>query len=687
MSIRHTLSIFVLAASCAAHAAGESEVKPASQEDVKTEEAAKIPATENAPANKSEVKTLDAYEVTAMRFSDSLFDLPASTQNISSQTIEKSGLVSVPDILRRYADVNIRNTGSSPFTSELSMRGFGENSGQRVMVIVDGQRLNTLDLSFINWAQLPLENIENIEVMRGPQTAAYGNYAESGVIKITTKRWNQPDSAKIGGFFGTYGEYQGYARASHSDENYFATASANYYHNSGYVDNSLNWNKNASVAAGAKLDEQNDIVFTASGGDEFLRWANPLYSYSQMMENPTANSGVSSENNLNFATVSAALENNSSFGEGAIQMGANMREVDTLFPSTWGDTSNSVMLWTASFTPRYRIYMGEEDESYVEGGLDFYYDNMVSKRYSDGGYSNKIASTDIERITVAPWLGGRLALDDVFSITAAGRYESAINYVDHTSAAPYDEHKNFGGLAGQIGLNAKIDESWNVYFRFDQVYRYPAIDEMASYWGYATDAFNPLLNPERGQNYEIGANFVRGPWRANCSLFFMHLDNEIMLNPATYTSENIGSTDRFGADVRLGYELENFGVSTAWAFVSAKFDGGEYNGNNVPLVPTIVSTTRVWVKPVKFLELAVEYEWASGQYMGSDFGNTQEKMPAVWTLNVVANIFISENVRAFAAFNNVTDEIYASYAVHSAYGDSWYPALGRNVRVGVEFKF
>ena len=101
-------------------------------------------------------------------------------------------------------------------------------------------------------------------------------------------------------------------------------------------------------------------------------------------------------------------------------MGANMREVDTLFPSTWGDTSNSVMLWTASFTPRYRIYMGEEDESYVEGGLDFYYDNMASKRYSDGGYSNKIASTDIERITVAPWLGGRLALDDVFSITAAG---------------------------------------------------------------------------------------------------------------------------------------------------------------------------------------------------------------------------------------------------------------------------
>ena len=312
---------------------------------------------------------------------------------------------------------------------------------------------------------------------------------------------------------------------------------------------------------------------------------------------------------------------------------------------------------------------------------------MSSKRYSDGGYSNKIGSTDIERVTVAPWLGGRLAIDDVFSVTAAGRYETALNYVDHYSAAPYDESKNFGGFAGQIGFNAKLDETCNVYFRFDQIYRYPAIDEMASYWGYATDAFNPLIDPERGQNYEIGVNFASGPWRANASLFFMHLDNEIMLNPATYASENIGSTDRFGADVRLAYELEHFGVSTAWAFVSAKFDGGEYDGSRVPLVPAIVSTTRAWVRPVEFLELAVEYEWASGQYMGSDFANSQEKMPAAWTLNFVANFFITENVRAFAAFNNVTDEIYASYAVHSAYGDSWYPALGRNIRVGVEFKF
>lgn len=658
-------------------------------DDAKPDSAAQaeIPIEQKAPVEGS-AGTLDAFEVTAMRFGDSIFDIPVSAQNISAETIEQSGLVSVPDVLRRYAGVNTRNTGGSPFTAELSMMGFGENSGQRVLVLVDGQRLNTLDLSFINWAQLPLEEIENIEVMRGPQTAAYGNYAESGVVKISTKRWGQPDSVKIGGFFGTYGEYSAYGRAAHSTDDYYVSANLNYYHNSGYIDNSLNWNKTAGISAGAKLDSKNEFTLSASGGDEFLRWYNPFSSYEQMMENPTESSGVSSENNLNFATISASLDNKTEFGEGSIQMGANMRDIDTLFPSSWGDTSNSVTLWTVSFTPRYRLYFGEEKFSYVEAGVDFYYDNMQSKRYSDGNYSNRIASTDIQRSTVAPWLGGRYAINETVSLSAAGRYEAAINDIDHNSAAQnYDENKTFNGLAAQFGINIKIEESWNTYFRFDQIYRYPAIDEMASYWGYGSDSFNPNLKPERGQNYEIGVNFSKGIWRANASAFFMHLDEEIMYNPLTYTNENIGSTDRYGANVSFACELEMIGASTSWTFVCAKFDGGPFNGNNVPLVPTIVSTTRVWVKPVSFCQLAVEYEWASEQYMGSDFSNSGGEMPAYWTVNIVANFFICDNVRAFLAVNNITDETYATSAVYSTWGNSWYPAPGRSVRAGVEFKF
>lgn len=646
--------------------------------------------TEKEASKKYDSDVLAPFEVTAMRFADTAFDIPANVVNISSSAIDKSGLVSVPEILRRYANVNIYNTGGSPFTSEITMRGFGENGGQRVLILVDGQRMNTLDLSKINWAQIPTETIENIEVMRGPQSANYGNYAESGVVKITTKRWAQPDTASIGGFYGSYGEYNAYARVAHSTEDYYVASNLNYYHNDSYLENSKDWSKSAGLNLGAKLDSQNELTLAANGGDSFIEWALPFGSYDAMMQDPQKTIGVSSDNRIYFATISTALENRSSFGEGVIQMGMNMRDIDTLFPSAWGDTSNNVQLWTASFTPRYRVNLGDEERSFVEGGVDVYYDDMASKRYSDGNYSNKIASTDIERITIASWLGGKCAIDDMFSINASGRYEFARNIIDHTSlTAPdsYDTNKNFGGLAAQIGLNAKLDETWSIYFRFDQVYRYPAIDEMASYWGYGGDKFNPAIDPEKGQNYEVGVNFARGAWKATAALFYMHLDNEIVLNPLTYVTENIGSTDRLGADLYLAYELKSAGISTRWALVSAKFDGGQFNNKDVPMVPLATSTTRFWVRPIEQCEVALEYEWASTQYMCSDFANVAQKMDNSWTLNIVANFFITQNVRAFVSCNNLTDEKYASYAVHSAYGDSWYPSLGRTFRVGVNFSF
>ena len=73
--------------------------------------------------------------------------------------------------------------------------------------------------------------------------------------------------------------------------------------------------------------------------------------------------------------------------------------------------------------------------------------------------------------------------------------------------------------------------------------------------------------------------------------------------------------------------------------------------------------------------------------MASDFKNEAEQMPAFWNINIVANFFVCENARIFVAVNNATDEKYASYAVYYASGSSWYPAVGRTIRAGVEFKF
>lgn len=669
----NTIKLLTLCAVCAFSAttfADKLENSALEKEDVATK-------TSNA---EKEVSNLEEFEVQGMRFGDALFDLPLSAQNISARQIAESNLASVPEALRSLANIYTRNSaGSNPSTAEVSMRGFGENSSQRVLFLVDGQRINRLDMAITNWSQIPLEQIDNIEILRGPQSALYGNYAVGGVIKITTKRWNQPDTASLGGFFGSYGEYNASGRVAHSGEDFYVSANLNYYHNSGFQDYSLTWNKSAGVNAGMKLDEKNEIHFFVSGGDEFIQWPLPFSSYEDMKKNPSG-STLNWEDNMNYVTMSSSWENKSSFGEGGIQLGANMREKD-VFSSFWSPSSS---LWTVSAAPRYRVYLDEENGSHIEGGVDIYYDNFSIKAHSNG------FTSEVERTTAAPWLAGAFKINETFSLIAGGRFETAFNDASSRGTNPYNADESVNGMAAQIGINAKINESWNVYFRFDQLYRYPSIDEMFSIWGSSFTETNLNLKPERGQNYEIGTNFVRENWRVNFNLFFMHLDDEIgsITTPTfTYRNINIGSTDRFGSELNIAYDFKYAGFSSAWTFVSAEFSSGEYDGNSVPLVPSIVSSTRVWVQPVEFCRIELCYQWASEQFMGGDFYNDYKKMPAFWTLDLNANFFINKNMRAFIGFGNITGETYATSSYVSAYGQSWYPGAGRTVRVGVEFKF
>jgi outer membrane receptor for ferrienterochelin and colicin len=58
--------------------------------------------------------------------------------------------------------------------------------------------VNEIDLSGVDWSQIPLEQIERIEILRGPGSVAYGDNAAAGVINIVTKRPQKPFSFEAG---------------------------------------------------------------------------------------------------------------------------------------------------------------------------------------------------------------------------------------------------------------------------------------------------------------------------------------------------------------------------------------------------------------------------------------------------------------------------------------------------------
>lgn len=128
-------------------------------------------------------------------------------------------------------------TGDSS-NSNISMRGFGENSQMRVLVLVDGQRYNRADMSETNWLQVPLSNVESIEILKGSQSAMYGNNAIAGVVKINTKKGAPENTLEVNGMMGSYGLYNVDAAFKGSAGDYLYNLDVNRYNNDGYRENS-----------------------------------------------------------------------------------------------------------------------------------------------------------------------------------------------------------------------------------------------------------------------------------------------------------------------------------------------------------------------------------------------------------------------------------------------------------------
>ena len=149
--------------------------------------------------------------VTATRDAEEIRKVPANVTVITQEGIEQSNAQNVVDLLKDQVDVVVRDFYGNGKTASVDIRGFGETGTLNVLVLVDGRRVNDIDLSGVDWTQIPMDQIERIEIVRGSGSVLYGDNATGGVINIITKRPEKPFSVQAEGVAGSYGYYKGAA--------------------------------------------------------------------------------------------------------------------------------------------------------------------------------------------------------------------------------------------------------------------------------------------------------------------------------------------------------------------------------------------------------------------------------------------------------------------------------------------
>jgi iron complex outermembrane receptor protein len=149
-----------------------------------------LPAQDPKPQDLTQASLEDLMNIqvtTVSKKEQTLRTAGAAVFVITQEDIRRSGATNIPDLLRMVPGVNVAQMSAS--TWAISIRGFNDVFADKVLVLIDGRSVYNPITSGVSWDQqdLPLEDIERIEVIRGPGGTVWGANAVNGVINIITK--------------------------------------------------------------------------------------------------------------------------------------------------------------------------------------------------------------------------------------------------------------------------------------------------------------------------------------------------------------------------------------------------------------------------------------------------------------------------------------------------------------------
>ena len=140
-----------------------------------------------ATTNLFSAQELDTITVNSSFIQTDEKDATFATEIYTKEDIENSKSKDIYDFLSSQSSVNVSSSYGNTFSQKIDLRGYGIGDGyQNIVVLVNGRRLNNIDMSSQLLSSIPLESVEKIEILKGTGSVQYGDGANAGVINIIT---------------------------------------------------------------------------------------------------------------------------------------------------------------------------------------------------------------------------------------------------------------------------------------------------------------------------------------------------------------------------------------------------------------------------------------------------------------------------------------------------------------------
>ena len=537
-------------------------------------------ATDKADASAT---TMQDMVVTATRTEQPLKDIPGRIEVISRAQLKQLPVETVDDALSYLPGVHVeRAYGMTSQSSTVSLRGMGNQQG-RTLVLVDGVPQNTSDTGSVTWNRLNLEDVERIEVLKGPAGALYGDNSMGGVINIITVKPTKYFEGSTSASYGTDADWQlrGVAagRTSEDKTGVYARVSAWSHTNRGYTEvpfaQQTMWSRKSFLdekainnKIGWDLTPTNNLEFQYTHDEQTIGEGKQIFAYLGQQRGYTTDdwqgkftfgyegwSGLVNVylNDIHYDRVNESIGNT---------LASYSRTDSTVERTNYGFLTNISRVWGPNtFT----------------AGVD-YKDGIM-----DGNDYTRTApwvfATDCGRLRNVGVFGqDQIRLFDEKLIFLGGlRYDNATTYDGYYATngnrspyfakynAQYEDH-TWDDLSPRISAKYFFMPNLSAYASYGHAFRAPLLDDMyrTGYQMRSIKMSNPSLGPERSDSFEIGSDY-------------QPVDN-LKLSGSGYYSQvyDYMGTVTVGYDSTLRYNLmqvQNIGTVHIWGMeLAAEYD-------------------------------------------------------------------------------------------------------------------
>lgn len=608
--------------------------------------------------------------ITPLRTESAPLPAPAPLVVVSADEIEAAAPVDVADLLRSRAGVQARDLFGDGTSSVLDLRGFGAAAGSNTLVLIDGRPINnSSDLADPDLSLLPLFDLERVEILPGSAGALYGNQAVGGLVNLVSRR-PEGREARTSLSLGSYGGVAaGVALADRLNDALGLSFAATHNASDGYRDH--NDTRTDGGRLRADIDAGDGSVFLEVQGMRQRQQTPGALFADEVATDRRQSAAVYRRDYSDTDTVLGRvgvvkpltdtwrLEGELAYRESDRRFLQSFR----FFPGTSATQDRRV--WTV--TPRLlgRLPIGERVAEVTLG---------VDVEQTDYALLTQFGPQSVDQTVWGVYGQAVAPLGDGWSATLGLRRAGVDNALsDGASSQSIDNRVT----VGSVGLNWQVSDTWSLYARADQNFRFAKVDEHTNVvWG------TPVgIDDQTGISYEAGASYAGPHLRLRANGYRLDLKDEISFDSSGYANINLDGTRRHGVAMSGEWRARDLSLGADYSYTGNRVTAGPFDGSRIPLVAAHSGRVYADWAPTHQTGLHAEAVFVGPRVLGGDFANAFPDLDGYGVVNLAGRV-AEGPWRIDLRINNLLDRRYSEvgaigYDETFVLRDAYYPSPER----------